>query len=152
MKKIHWFLLILAAAFVVLQLIPNPMPENTAAGTGDLLTVHQVPDEIAGMLKTSCYDCHSGETHFPWYSRIAPASWLLAKDIREGRAELNFSHWDTLSKRQQISKLEGIKEEVTDGMMPMPIYTLIHRKAKLNSTQVKALSKWTEDLTAKILE
>lgn len=152
MKKIHWFLLILAAAFVVLQLIPNPMPENSAAGTGDLLSVHQVPEDIAGMLKTSCYDCHSGQTHFPWYSRIAPVSWLVARDIREGRAELSFSQWDTLSKRQQLGKLEAIKEEVVAGKMPMPVYTLIHRNAKLSSAQVSALSKWTDDLTAKILE
>lgn len=152
MKKIYWFLLVLAAIFVVLQLVPNRFPENTAAGTGDLFAVHQVPEEIAGILTTSCYDCHSGQTHFPWYSRIAPASWLIASDIREGRQELNFSEWGSLSKRNQIGKLESIKEEVSGGKMPLPVYTLIHRKAKLTPEQVSAVSKWTDDLTAKILE
>lgn len=151
MKKIKWFLL-LAAAFLVLQLIPNPMPGNAVAGAGDLLIVHPVPEEIAGMLRTSCYDCHSGQTNFPWYSKLAPVSWLVARDIREGREALNFSQWDSLSKRQQIGKLESIREEVESGNMPMRVYTLIHRNARLSPEQVMALSKWTEDLSAAILE
>jgi len=152
MKKIHWFILVLAAVFVVLQLIPNRIPEKTEAGPEDLFAVHQVPEPVAGILKTSCYDCHSGQTHYPWYSKIAPVSWLLSRDIREGRKELNFSEWGTLGKRQQIGKLESIREEVTGGSMPLQVYTLVHRNAKLSPEQVAALSAWTDDLTAKILE
>jgi hypothetical protein len=77
---------------------------------------------------------------------------LLAKDIREGRNELNFSEWGSSSKRQMIKNLGNIKEEVTSGDMPLRIYLVIHRNAKLSPEQVSALSKWTEDMTNMILE
>jgi hypothetical protein len=151
--KIVWILLIvLILAFITLQFIPNHMPTNAEAGKDDLVTSGISPSAISSILRTSCYDCHSSQTSYPWYSKVAPASWLLAKDIREGREELNFSEWGSYSKRRQIRNLEKIKEEVTSGDMPLKNYLLIHRNAKLSQEQKTALVNWTEEMSNKILE
>jgi hypothetical protein len=152
MKFLKILIIILVVALIVLQFIPNKMPENTVAGKDDLISNGTLPSTISSILKTSCYDCHSSQTSYPWYSKVAPASWLLAKDIREGREELNFSEWGSYNKRKQIGKLLKIKEEVASGGMPLKAYLIIHRNAKLTPEQVSALSKWTDDLTNKILE
>ncbi len=152
MKILKIILVVLLVAFIALQFIPNQMPVNKDAGTDDLIGSGAVPENIASILRTSCYDCHSNQTYYPWYSKVAPASWLLAKDIRNGREELNFSDWESYSKRNKIKNLSNIKEEVTSGEMPLKVYLVIHRKAKLSPEQVSALNKWTDDLTNKILE
>jgi hypothetical protein len=152
MKFLKILVAILVVAFIALQFIPNKMPENVLAGKDDLISSGALPESISSILKTSCYDCHSNQTSFPWYSKVAPASWLLAKDIREGRDDLNFSEWGSYSKRHQIGNLSKIKEEVGSGDMPLKKYLLIHRHAKLSPVQKDALSKWTEDMTKNILK
>lgn len=152
MKFLKILLIILVIAFIILQFIPNRMPENTPAGKDDLITSGEIPANISSILRSSCYDCHSSQTSYPWYSKVAPASWLLAKDIREGRDDLNFSEWGSLSKRRQIGNLRKIREEVTKGDMPLKKYLLIHRDAKLSPEKKAALVSWTEDMTKKILE
>ena len=151
-KFLKILIIILVAALIVLQFVPNKMPENAVAGKDDLISSGALPEDISSILRTSCYDCHSSQTSYPWYSKVAPASWLLAKDVREGRDELNFSEWGSLSKRKQIGKLRKIKEEVASGAMPLKNYLIIHRHAKLSPEQKNALGKWTDDLTNKILE
>ncbi len=152
MKFLKILIIILVVAFIALQFFPNKMPENAEAGKDDLITSGVLPEDISSILRTSCYDCHSNQTSFPWYSKVAPASWLLAKDIRKGREELNFSDWGSYSKRDKIKNLSNIKEEVSSGEMPLKVYLTIHRKARLSPEQVSALNKWTDDLTNKILE
>lgn len=152
MKLLRIFLLVLILAFIALQFVPNKMPKNAVAGKDDLITSGLPPSSISSILKTSCYDCHSNQTSFPWYSKVAPASWLLAKDIREGREDMNFSEWGSYSKRRQIRNLRKIKEEVTSGAMPLKNYLIIHRRAKLSPEQKTTLVNWTEDMTKKIME
>ena len=152
MKLLKIILIILVIVFAALQFVPVKMPENAEAGKDDLISSGVVPQDISSILRTSCYDCHSNQTSYPWYSKVAPASWLLAKDIREGRDDLNFSGWGSYNKRRQIGNLDKIKEEVTSGEMPLRNYLLIHRNARLSSEQRNALGKWTEDMTKKILE
>lgn len=152
MKFLKIFIIILAIAFVVVQFVPNKMPENKVAGQEDLIISGVLPENISTIIRTSCYDCHSNQTSYPWYSKVAPASWLLAKDIREGRDDLNFSEWGSYTKRRQIKNLRKIKEEVSSGAMPLKNYLIIHRHAKLNAEQKSDLVKWTEDVTKKVLE
>jgi hypothetical protein len=151
-KFLKILIIILVIALFALQVIPNKMPENAVAGKDDLIRSGLLPENISSMISTSCYDCHSNQTTYPWYSKVAPASWLLAKDIREGREDLNFSEWGSYSKRHQIGKLRKIKEEVKSGAMPLKKYLLIHRRSRLSPEQKEALAKWTEDMTKKILE
>lgn len=89
-----------------------------------------------------CYDCHSNETVWPWYSGIAPVSWLVARDVRKGREELNFSTWDRYTTKQQVEKLKESWEEVEEGEMPLWFYLPVHRDAVLSAEDRAVLRKW----------
>jgi hypothetical protein len=153
MKKfLKILIVVLVVAFIILQFVPNKMPPTAAAGKDDLINSGVLPPNVSSVLKTSCYDCHSNQTSYPWYSKVAPASWLLAKDVRDGRDDLNFSEWGSYTKRHQIKNLVKIREEVTSGGMPLRNYLIIHRHAKLSPQQKSALVAWTEEETKKILK
>lgn len=144
-KKIFLFLLI---AFVLFQFYPRPS-KNKAQGPDaqDITRVHQVPDNVAAILKTSCYDCHSNNTNYPWYNHIQPVALWLNNHIEEGKTELNFSEFGSYRLRRQYHKLEEINEQVKEGEMPLSSYTLIHGDAKLSKEQKLAVAQWVESLT-----
>lgn len=130
------------ALFLALQLIrPAHNMGRPVPGT-DLAERYAVSPRVAGILKTSCYDCHSSHTHYPWYADIQPVGWLLANHIREGKAELNFSEFGTYSERRQLSKLKAIKNSVAKGSMPLRSYTLLHREAVLSPESKALLVNW----------
>lgn len=149
MKKL---LIILVALFVVIQFIPANLPEVTVNNPDDLLKTTTVPDNIAQKLRASCYDCHSNETVYPWYSYLAPVSFLVSRDTREGRKKLNFSDWNKLSKVKKAKFLDEINDELEEGEMPMKIYTVIHRNAVLNDQDIKALQNWVDDYAESLFE
>jgi hypothetical protein len=101
-----------------------------------------VPTDVQNILKTSCYDCHSNNTAYPWYNNIQPVAWFLADHVKEGKGELNFSEFATYPIGRQYRKLAEINNEVKDGEMPLSSYTLIHGNAKLNDQQKLAVSNW----------
>ena len=101
------------------------------------MIVNQVPATINNQLQVSCYDCHSNNTNYPWYSKIQPAAWYLEDHIKEGKDELNFNEWDTYSSRRKNSKLRSIIKQIESGEMPLESYTLIHGGARLDSTAEK---------------
>ena len=103
--------------------------------------------EVKEILKNSCYDCHSNETVWPWYSYVAPVSWLITNDVKDGRRHLNFSEWELLSIRDQIKASDEIREEVEEGEMPLPIYTFMHGDADLTEDQTKVIAEWTKTIT-----
>lgn len=119
---------------------PEVVPEK------DFLNVTHASPEITGILTTSCYDCHSNQTKYPWYSQIAPGSWFMKKHINEGRKHLNFSTWTDYTADKQISKKEKIIEEVEEMGMPLTSYTLIHADAKLTADSRQALIDWFKQL------
>ncbi len=129
-------------AFVVIQLIPvdqsNPQVESEISS----------PPEVRAILRRACYDCHSNETKWPWYSKIAPVSWLAASDVHEGREELNFSTWGRYNKEQQIKKLKESWEEIEEGEMPPGIFTFIHKDAAVSPSDRELLHRWILELTA----
>jgi Haem-binding domain len=129
---------------LAVQFIPVNLPEVAKDNPGDIMKSGLVSQEVANLLKNSCYSCHSNETVYPWYSYVAPSSWLVKRDVMEAREELNFSTWSELDQRKMIKKLDDIASEVGEGNMPMPIYTLIHGSAKLNDTQRQLIVTWTE--------
>jgi hypothetical protein len=90
-------------------------------------------------LKSSCYDCHSNKTNYPRYSKINPVGMWLNHHIEEGKAELNFSNFAAYDKKNLDHKLEETAEEVAEGHMPLPSYTLVHADAKLSQEQVKQI-------------
>ena len=141
-KKIIWGIILLI--IIVPQLIPIEKPEINQDKTNDLITQNEIPVNIENMLKTSCYDCHSNQTVYPWYSNVAPISWLVIRDIKVGREELNFSDWESFSKMDKAKLLDDISEEIEDAEMPMPIYFITHRNAKLSDEDRKALVDWSD--------
>jgi hypothetical protein len=130
--------LAILGVLVIIQLIPvnrtNPPVES------DIPTA----PEVKAVLRRACYDCHSHETVWPWYSRIAPISWVLAHDVYEGRAELNFSTWNRYSTQEQVKKLQKSWEEVAEGEMPPWSYLAVHREVSLSAQDRALLRLWAQ--------
>ena len=106
--------------------------------------------EVANTLKIACYDCHSSNTNYPWYTAIQPVGWWLNHHVDEGKEELNFSEYESYSLKRKLRKLKEIKEQIQENEMPMSSYTIMHSSAKLSPEQKELLVKWTEE-TAKYL-
>ena len=97
---------------------------------------------VKAILKRACYDCHSHETIWPGYSRVAPVSWLLAWDVREGREELNFSTWNRYDQKKRNKIIKEIWEEVEEGEMPPWFYLPLHPDAGLSEQDHAVLRTW----------
>lgn len=102
------------------------------------------------MIHTSCYDCHSNNTTYPWYSEIQPVAWWLADHVKEGKSELNFSEFATYTAKKGDHKLDEFIKMLKEGEMPLTSYTLIHGDAKLTAEQIVELTDWAEQLRAQI--
>ncbi|MCF6242111.1 MAG: heme-binding domain-containing protein [Bacteroidales bacterium] len=150
MKKTVWIIIIVI--IVGMQLIPVNRPDNSDDLSKDIIANNQIPENIANILKTSCYDCHSNQTKYPWYAYLAPVSFLVAKDVREGREELNFSEWENRNKSKKAKALDEIAEEVEEGEMPMEIYLITHPNAKLSDKQRKEFAEWAESYAESLFE
>lgn len=148
--KIIWIVLI--AIVVVVQLIPSGLPDVISENKDDLILNSNVPDSVAYLLKNTCYDCHSNETAYPWYSYVAPVSWLVARDTKLGREELNFSNWAANDKMKMAKYLDDIIDEVSDGAMPMAIYPIMHPEAKLTKSDRQMIVDWAEDYAEGLFE
>lgn len=105
----------------------------------------EAPEEVRQILRTSCYDCHSHETRWPWYGYIAPASWLISHDVKEAREHLNFSTWDQYSEQEQRELIHEAWEEVEEEEMPLWYYRVPHPDARLTEQQMEILHRWGED-------
>lgn len=109
-------------------------------------SIIDAPPEALSVLKRSCFDCHSHETQWPWYSNIAPISWLLVDHVNDGRRHLNFSRMGSYDAVKKEKKLEEILEEVNEGNMPMPSYLLLHGDARLSDSDKEILRRWIHSL------
>ena len=131
--RYKWVLAGCAAAFALAQLT-NPSRKNPPV-VHDFMATNPPPPEIAALLRAACYDCHSHETRWPWYSRIAPISWLIASDVKEGRRHLNLSNWPVNRPGQAVRRLDDMSEEIDYREMPPAKYTAIHADARLTDDQ-----------------
>jgi len=104
---------------------------------------------VRAVLRRACYDCHSHETVWPWYSKVAPVSWLVAHDVHEGRQKLNFSTWNRYTPKQQVKKSKESWEEVAAGEMPLWYYLPVHRDAALSAEDRALLRTWALDAAQK---
>ena len=135
MKKI---LIALVVILIGIQFIP--VDRKNPPITMDI----NAPDNVASILRASCYDCHSNETNWPWYSHIAPVSFLVAGDVKDGRKNLNFSEWDKYSSSKQSELLEEMIEEVEKEEMPLTSYTFTHPSAKLDPYRINLIKDWVK--------
>ena len=100
------------------------------------------PDDVANLLRASCYDCHGHTTQYPWYSYIAPVSWWIKNHVNEGRQHLNFSTWNEYSIKKRIHKLEECAEMIENQHMPLPSYINLHEEAVLTEAERQKLVIW----------
>ena len=139
-------LLGLLGLFLIMQLVridrKNP-PVDPAINMVDMM---DVPDPVVKTLRTACYDCHSFETVYPWYTNIAPISWWIGDHIDHGREEMNFSVWGTYSDKRQRHKMEEIGELVEEREMPLKSYLIVHSEAELSEQEMAELINWSHTL------
>ncbi|KAB2807321.1 heme-binding domain-containing protein [Phaeocystidibacter luteus] len=140
MKKIvRGTLLGLLIALVIMQFIQPDKTNPESDPSQDFITMNSIDGEIGHLLKTACYDCHSNNTTWPWYSSVAPFSYVVAHHVEEGREHLNFSVWGTYSAERANHKLEECVEEIVEGEMPMAGYVALHSEADLTEEQLEML-------------
>ena len=108
----------------------------------DFLMIEQAPMEVAELMQTSCYDCHSNLTIYPWYSNIAPVSWWLKGHIDNGRGKLNFSEWDSYSLEESDSLKVLSADLIEKKWMPILTYKIIHKESRLSDGQRALLIDW----------
>jgi hypothetical protein len=144
--KFKTILLILVGLLVVAQFIPSDRSVPTVEPGADFLTAVDAPPAIATLIKNACYDCHSYQSEYPWYAKVAPLSFWIQGHINGGRKHLNFSDWTSYPAEKAAHKLEECFEEVQERHMPMKSYTWLHPEAKLSDEQVSALAQWFQQL------
>ncbi len=131
MRRLKQIALVLGVLFVAIQLVPYGRGHDNPA-------VVQGPTwdspETEALARRACFDCHSNETTWPWYSHVAPVSWLVQHDVEDGRKHLNFSRFDQPQKHAHEAG-----EEVEEGEMPMKIYLVTHPEARLTDAETAAL-------------
>ena len=150
----RWLKRIGLGLVVVLVVLQFFRPDRNGAPVDpqqDLLSVASPPDQVAGLIRNACYDCHSNQTHYPWYSSISPVSWYLHHHISEGKEEVNFSEYGALEKADKIRLLDEFYEVLEGGDMPLRSYTLIHRKARLSKEDTDALCSWSEQEALRVM-
>ena len=119
-----------------------------AKNNGDMATVAAFiaetnpPEDVKKILETTCFDCHSAKTSYPWYNAITPINYYLEEHIKDGQKHLNFSKWDTYSLKKKEHKMDELYEEVEEGEMPLSSYTWTHSEAKLSPAQITAVVAW----------
>ncbi len=140
---------ILLGVFVVLVATQFIHPaKNIAEGiqTNNVAAIFATPEDVKAILKTSCNDCHSNNTIYPWYNNIQPVAWWLDHHIDEAKHGLNFDEFASYSPRRQYHKLEETEEMLNENEMPLSSYTFIHRDAILSTEQKETLINWTKNI------
>ena len=140
--KLKKALLILGAAAVVIGIGIQFVPVEGIGANPDERFEVQAPPEVMAILRESCFDCHSNETRWPWYARLAPGSWLMVRDVRKGRARFNFSEWGDYDAEDMAIDKESAWEEIEEGEMPPWFYLPLHPSARLDDQKKVVLKEW----------
>jgi len=138
-----WTVVGLFAVFLAAQLVPvtrvNPPVETEAPA----------PPDVKAVLRRACYDCHSNETVWPWYSYVAPVSWLVADDVNHGRQHLNFSMWNRVKPEHLQKLMHDAWWEVEHDEMPLWYYLPMHPAARLSDADKALLRSWMQPSPAR---
>ena len=141
-KRILAILLPISVVFIIIQFIQPVRNKSGQVLPTDISNIYKIPPDVSTLIKNSCYDCHSNNTNYPWYSNIQPVGWLLESDVKNGKEKINFSEFGTLSSRRQISKLRNIEKRIKDGTMPIKVYQIMHPNAQLTEEDKQLLIEW----------
>ena len=136
---IGWLAVLVVAIVLVIQVIPVERNVSTVPPGQSFEKTEKVPANVAAILKVSCYDCHSNNTRYPWYSELQPGAYFMAQHIKEGKEELNFDEFNNYSKRRKKAKIKSIISQIEKDEMPLKSYRMMHGNARLSADEKKEL-------------
>ncbi len=142
-KKVLVGLLML---FGIMQLLQPTKNVSEGVSENDISKAYAMPVNVQDVLTKKCYDCHSNNTHYPWYIHIQPIGWWMASHIKDAKDELNFSEFKTYDEKRASRKLLELAEEVTEGSMPLKSYVWLHADAKLADEEKRVITEWVRSL------
>jgi hypothetical protein len=142
MRLAKRILLVSGILIIALQFIRPGHNISSQILTTDISKVVNISDTVLTLLKNACYDCHSNNTDYPWYSNIQPRGLIMASHIKQAKIQLNFSEFGTYSQRRQLSKLDGIANSLKDDVMPLKSYKIMHKNAQLSADEKTLLINW----------
>jgi len=145
-QKIRGILILLIILVLVIQFFRPERNISTSASSAAIVNQYPISEEIQGILKNSCYDCHSNNTVYPWYSNIQPFAWWQKSHVEEGKSELNFDEFGRYDLQKQRHKLDEVIEVIQNDEMPLSSYTIIHRSAVLSADKKNKLIAWAQQL------
>nr|WP_121272015.1 heme-binding domain-containing protein [Pedobacter schmidteae] len=145
MKGIKKILLGLLVILIIIQFIHPARNKSGQDMPNDISKVVSMPNDVQGILKKACYDCHSNNTNYPWYTSIQPLHWFMNYHIQSGKEDLNFNEFGSYTPRRQQNKLRSIESSLKDGTMPLFSYTLIHRNAILSDAEKLLIINWVQN-------
>jgi hypothetical protein len=146
LNVLKWSVVGAAVIFAAAQFIRPERTNPPAVEARAAASYLEMPSEVQVILKRACYDCHSNETRWPWYSNVAPVSWFVIDHVDHGRKHLNFSDWaqtDRHAENQDLdAQLDRIYKEVKEGEMPLGSYLILHPAAKLSDQEINVICDW----------
>jgi len=148
MKILKKILLSLLVVFVIAQFFGPEKNDGDLATVASFLLETDPPQDVKKILETTCFDCHSAKSTYPWYNAITPVNYWLDEHIQDGKKHLNFSKWNTYSLKKKEHKMDELHEEVEEGEMPLNSYTWTHSEAKLSPAQIAAVVTWGKKVQA----
>ena len=149
-RVLRWLVILLATGFIIIQFYRMPKANPAIDPTQTIESHLQVSPQAEAIFDRSCNDCHSNKTRWPWYSNVAPSSWLVISDVNDARGAMNLSQWGAYDKDKQARRLRDMCEQVQDGQMPLSIYTPLHPGSKLSTEDKKTLCDWANAERARI--
>jgi len=145
LNMIGWLAVLVVAIVLVIQVIPVERNVSTVPPGQSFEKTEKVPANVAAILKVSCYDCHSNNTRYPWYSELQPAAYFMAQHMKEGKEELNFDEFNAYSKRRKKAKITSIISQIEKEEMPLKSYLMLHSSARLSADEKKELLDFFRD-------
>ncbi len=136
--------------FIAIQFVRPAKNISRETSPNDITLLHPTPPDVKAMLERACYDCHSDNTRYPWYTEVQPVGWWLARHVSEGRRHLNFSQFGAYEAKRAARRMSQTIDETNDHEMPLPSYLLIHREAKLSETEIDALENWAQTVRERV--
>lgn len=142
---IGWLAVLVVAIVLAIQVIPVERNVSTVPAGQSFEKTEKVPANVAAILKVSCYDCHSNNSRYPWYSELQPGAWFMARHIKKGKDELNFDEFNNYSKRRKKAKIKSIISQIEKDEMPLKSYRMMHGNARLSADEKKELLDFFRD-------
>jgi len=152
MKKV-WLIITgsFLALLIIIQFFQPKKNDKILNPQNDIIFSLEIPVNVKKTIVNACYDCHSDKTAYPFYNKVVPVSWMMAKHIRDAKEHLNFSDWASYDRKKQIKLLMAICEEITEGEMPLKSYVFMHSNAIINEKQLEDICQWTEDAAEQVM-